>query len=181
MNEALSKQEALLNMVSRALENFKKVRRLNYSAAKIHSRISSLKETWSQCIQGHAALMQIYPEAKRANLAYFQEDQLDEHEEIYQMTLDFMTEWLEELESLVSPNRSVQTEQSFSRTESALSLRHLPLIKMPLFSGNFAEWESFCDQFTALIIERISLISRECISSQQVWPGRLVKSFPVFP
>ncbi|CAL1671910.1 unnamed protein product [Lasius platythorax] len=98
MSEALEKQDALLRMVSRALEDFKKVGRLNYTPAKIRSRISSLKDQWNQCIQGHAALLQIYPEAKRANLDYFQEDQLDEHDEIYQTTLDFMTELLEELE-----------------------------------------------------------------------------------
>lgn len=144
-------------MVSRALENFKKVGRLNYTPAKIRSRISSLKDQWNQCIQGHAALLQIYPEAKRATLDYFQEDQLDEHEEIFQTTLDFMTELLEELEPPVSPNRSIPLEHSFSRSESALSLRHLPPIKLPPFSGNFAEWESFRDRFTALIIENKDL------------------------
>lgn len=68
-----------------------------------------------------------------------------------------MIEWLEELEPPVSPNRSINSDASFLRTESALSLRHLPPIKLPPFSGNFADWESFRDCFTALIIDNKDL------------------------
>lgn len=153
MSEQVLKQFALLHM-ARALENFKKVGRLNYTPAKIRSRISSLKETWSQYIQGHAALLHLHPPKERISIDYFQKDQLHEHEDIYQTTLDFMTDWLEELEPCVSPNRSIPMDQSFERSDSStFSLRHLPSIKMPPFSGKFQDWESFRDRFTALIIE----------------------------
>lgn len=158
MSEELSKQTALLYLVARALENFKKIGRMNYTSAKIRSRISSLKETWQQCIQRHAVLQHLYPLKERATIDYFKTNQLLEHEEVYQSTLDFMSECLEELEPCVSPNRSLAIEQSFARMDpSSLSLRHLPPIKLPPFSGDFQDWETFRDRFTALIIENKEL------------------------
>ncbi|XP_029675865.1 uncharacterized protein LOC115243210 [Formica exsecta] len=116
--------------MSRALENFKKVERLNDQ--NLFKNLIFEKN--------------LEPE-----------DQLDAHEKIYQTALDLIIEWLEELEPPVSPNRSLQTEQSFSRSETALSVKHLLPIKLPPFSGNFTEWESFRDRFTALITENKDL------------------------
>lgn len=151
MSELLNKQISLLNSISRALENFKKVGRNNYTPAKIRSRITSLKETWAQCIQGHAGLLQSPLATQKERPDYFKEDQLAKHEEIYQATLDHMNECLEELEPIVSPNPSMNST-AINFESSSLSLRHLPPIKLPPFSGNLEEWENFRDRFNSLII-----------------------------
>ena len=162
MSEFLSEQIERLHIVSRAQENFKKVGRQNYTPAKIRSRISSLDKTWNQCIQGHAVLMNAFSDQEKAKLDYFKRNKIEEYEEIYQTALDLMTEWLETLEPPVSPNRSILHENSFARSESTslsiqIALKHLPTIKLPPFTGNFADWESFRDRFTALIIENKDL------------------------
>ncbi|XP_011879143.1 PREDICTED: uncharacterized protein LOC105568250 [Vollenhovia emeryi] len=108
--------------------------------------------------EGHAVLQTLYPIPERSSIDYFKVDQIEVHEELYQTARDFMAEWLEELEPPVSPNRSALTDQSFVRLDSsALSLRHLPPIKLPPFRGAFADWESFRDRFTALIMENKEL------------------------
>lgn len=71
MNDPLPLQQTMFYTVSRALENFKKIGRNNYTAAKIRSRMTFLKETWAQCRQTHAAILQLYPEGKREKMDYF--------------------------------------------------------------------------------------------------------------
>lgn len=179
MNERLVKQEALLRMIARALENFKKFGRQNYTPSKIRSRISSFKEIWSQCIDGHAVLLCVIPEKDQFAIDYFKEDQLDIHEEIYQKTLDIMTEWLEDAEPPVSPNQLANLDRSLSRSDvGSLSLRHLPPIKLPPFSGNFQEWETFRDRFTALIEnkELNDFIRMHFLASSLTGPARDVIS-----
>ncbi|XP_036143371.1 uncharacterized protein LOC118645771 [Monomorium pharaonis] len=157
MSEELDYQLTHLHVVTRSLENFKKTGRLNYTPAKIRARIASLKEAWTQCIRGHAVLLRLYPVQERKGIAYFEEDQIEAHQEVYQTSLDFMTEWLEEMEPCVSPNRSA-ADLSLSRTEtSSFSLQHLPPIQLPPFFENFTEWESFRDCFYALIIDNKDL------------------------
>jgi len=140
---------------SRALDNFKKIRRSNYTVAKIRSRMTSFKDTWNQCLQSHAAVFQAYLSTRREKIEYFQENQLDIHADLYQITMDYMAECLEELEQSVSPNQSLNN--STHSDNSSLSLRHLPAIQLPPFSGKFEEWESFRDRFTLLIIQNKKL------------------------
>jgi len=64
----------MLHQIGRALDNFKKMRRNNYTAAKIRSRMMSLKDIWNQYLQGHAAVLQAYSSAKREKIDYFQDN-----------------------------------------------------------------------------------------------------------
>ena len=100
-------QQTLFKYIERALDNLKKVGRNNYSPSKICLRMMALKETWNQCLQSHAAALNHYPAEKRETLAYFKDDQLQIHEDIYQSTMDYMADCLDELEPSVSPNQSL--------------------------------------------------------------------------
>jgi hypothetical protein len=102
MTDLLVKQYSLFYSISRSLENLKKIGKNNYSAAKIRSRMSVLKDTWTQCVQTHSLLLQAIPETKRESFDYFKNYLFDVHEDVYQDTLDYMTECLEEIEPIVS-------------------------------------------------------------------------------
>ncbi|EZA61382.1 hypothetical protein X777_12289, partial [Ooceraea biroi] len=115
------------------------------------------------CIQGHAELLSQFPESKREVIPYFQGNQIDIHEEIYQTTLDFMAEWLEELEPCVSPIRAVDQCNSFKADYSSFSLNHLPPIQLSPFSVKAHEWETFRDRFDALIIQNHELNDFACM------------------
>lgn len=156
MSEPLIKQTSLLHSISRALENFKKLGRNNYTPAKVRSRIALLKETWTQCVQNHAHLLHTTPEVNKEKSEYFQRDQLAVYEEVYQETLDYMNECLEELEPNVSLNQSIGCASVHSEG-SSFALRHLPPIQLPPFSGRIDEWESFRDRFDSLIIQNKEL------------------------
>ena len=155
MSDPLSLQQTLFYTVSRALENFKKIGKNNYTPATIRSRMTVLNNAWAQCLQTHAAILQAYQAAKREKIEYFQADQMGLYEDLYNAALDYMVNHLEELEPNVSPNYSLNSTTVHSEF-SALS-QHLPAIQLPSFSGNFEEWESFRDRFTALIIKNKDL------------------------
>ena len=140
MSDLLAKQQLLMNSISKAVDNFKKFGKKNYTVAKIYSRITTLKENWQSCITGHAVLLRTFTDEQQREISYFTDEQLDRYEDIYQTTLDFMTEWLEELEPVhVSSNRSFAESTAIRSEPSALLLRHLPPIKLPPFSDNFNE------------------------------------------
>lgn len=150
MQEVLAQQSAAFYSVSRALDNFKKIAKSHRTAAKVRSRISTLRDIWTHCTQQHAALINICPEDKRRDVSYFENDDYGVHEEIYQTALDYMNERLEELEPVVSHDRTFNLTLPPCESTS-FSVNHLPPIKLPPFDGNPDEWESFRDRFQSLI------------------------------
>jgi len=103
----------------------------------------------------HATLQKVIPEDKREAIDYFENSQFDKHEDVYLKTLDFMAECLETTEPKATSTQS--SNQAHSNGISAFSLSHLPPIKIPPFSGNYDEWETFRDRFKSLIIENQDL------------------------
>ncbi|XP_029159115.1 uncharacterized protein LOC114931307 [Nylanderia fulva] len=156
MSEPLAQQIILLQTIERSLTNFKKIGKNNYTAAKIRQRIGILKENWTTCVNKHANLVQIVPLEQRANISYFRDAEFERHQKIYEGTLDYMADCLEELEPAPSMSSSPLHPMS-TIDRPSFSLTHLPPIKLPPFSGNLDEWESFRDRFTSLIIQNQDL------------------------
>ncbi|XP_029172119.1 uncharacterized protein LOC114941330 [Nylanderia fulva] len=158
MEEALANQQTGCYSVARALDNFKKIGRSNLTAAKIRSRMTSLQDTWTQCVRNHATLLQLVPDEKQVSIHYFKKETFAFHEDLYQSAMDYMNECLEELVPVVS--RETSFNASFAHTDSAsLSVKHLPPIKLPPFTGKFEEWETFRDRFQSLIIDNRELLN----------------------
>ncbi|XP_036146380.1 uncharacterized protein LOC118646806 [Monomorium pharaonis] len=153
MSEILSNQLVLQHSIQRALDNFKRLGKGNLTAAKIRSRIATLKDNWRPYRENHGILLQAIPASTQASTEYFVKGHFDKTEEAYNLALEYMTECLEELEPVVSHNQSIEsTHMTASSDASALSILSLPTIRLPPFDGNYAEWETFRDRFTSLII-----------------------------
>lgn len=156
MTEYLGKQLIIQRSIERALENFRKVGKSNLTAAKIRSRISLLKELWTQYQDGHVHLLEAVPAKDKPSLDYFARNSFEATEDIYQSSLDVMKEYLEDVEPVVSHNLSLDTSHSPSDTH-AISQSHMPKIKLPPFEGEYSDWETFQDRFSALIIKNHTL------------------------
>lgn len=155
-DQLLEKQQQLLRSLDRALENFKKIGKNNYTPAKIRNRINALKEVWTQIHDDHITLKSIIPADKQLSIDYFNNKKYEAAEGTYLNTSDYMADSLEEVEPFVNPNQTLLN--SSTRTEtSPFSLTHLPPIKFPPFDGKFEEWETFRDRFTSLIIDNKDL------------------------
>lgn len=153
----LSKQLQLQRSIERWIDNFKKIGRNNLNPAKIRSRIMSLKETWSQYLNGHADLVKTVSEPNQATIAYFKDQQFEKTEDVYQTALDHMAECLEELEPPVSHNVSLIDANQARQESSSFSPAHLPQIDLLPFDGKCDDWENFRDRFTSLIINNKEL------------------------
>lgn len=146
----------LKRSIERALDNFKKLGKANYTAAKIRSRLSNLKENWGQFRTGHAFLLSVTPAKEKASMDYFREELFENTEDIFATTQDYMTECLEEIEPCVSHNSSFN--QSVLRSEpNTISSSHMPKIQLLPFDGTYSDWETFRDRFSALIINNSAL------------------------
>lgn len=156
MTDALDTQQQRMRTVERALVNLRKVGKPNLTAAKIRSRITQLKDTWTQIESAHVALKRTISATSQASLDYFRENHYEKCEEVYLDALNEMAERLEELEPYVSPNQSF-VGQPRTGLSSVISLSHLPPISLPPFDGKAEEWESFRDRFTSLIIDNQDL------------------------
>ncbi|XP_011859777.1 PREDICTED: uncharacterized protein LOC105557203 [Vollenhovia emeryi] len=151
----LAKQQQLQRIIERAVDNFKKIGRNNLTAAKIHSRISSLKESWILYLNGHADLERAVSEADQRTIAYFKDNCFEPTEETYQEALDYMTEALEEIDPPVSLDQSACSTTRASASEFPRS--QMPAISLPPFDGSYDKWEHFRDRFTSLIIHNKDL------------------------
>ncbi|KMQ87429.1 hypothetical protein RF55_13290 [Lasius niger] len=98
MSEKLPAHLVLQHSIERALDNFKKVGKNNYTAAKIRSRLSTLKELWGLYQEGHIELTKTTSEEARKTMEYFSKNQFDKTEELYHAALDYMMDCLEEFE-----------------------------------------------------------------------------------
>lgn len=153
--ELLDQQLYLHRSISRSLENFKKIEKNNWTPAIICSRIASLKDNWTRMFSGHFALSKVAI-AELRETTYFKNNVIDKAEEVYQTSLDYMSECLENMEPPVSQNCSMDTSIS-NAIPSSFSLLHLPPIKLPPFDGKYDEWEQFRDRFKSLIIDNQDL------------------------
>ncbi|XP_071578643.1 uncharacterized protein [Temnothorax nylanderi] len=185
VNDLLAQQQALMHLITRALVNFKKIGRNNYTAPQVRARIASAKEIWSQCLRVHSSLLQAVPEAKRSALDYFKNGLFDQAEEIHLSTLDYMAEQLEELApppQHMASNPGPGAACSHGSSASSFSLSHLPPINIPPFSGKYEEWEMFRDRFTSLIKDNpeLSAFARMHFLSSS-FTGRALESIRSIP
>lgn len=156
MSEILERQLLLQRSIERTIENFKNLGKTKLTASRIRTRIAALKDTWKQFQDGHVLMLKSVPAGSRATMDYFKDNLYDALEETYQAAREHLSESLEEVEPVVSQNHSF--DNSGMRPDAAaISLNHLPHIKLPPFDGNYSEWESFRDRFTSLIIENKSV------------------------
>lgn len=152
-----AQQEVSIHSISRSLDNFKKLGKNNYTIAKIQARERSLKETWTTFVRTHAVLLQAVPVGQRESHVYFRDQYLDQIEETYQGTLDYMADCMEDINLTVRSNQDSQSAGVHNCSGSSLALSNLPPINIPPFTGKYDEWESFRDRFTSLIIQNKDL------------------------
>ncbi|XP_070529843.1 uncharacterized protein [Cardiocondyla obscurior] len=156
MKAQLEQQLLLQRWIGRSFENFKKMERDNFTATKVRSRIATLQEHWAQFQAGDLLMHKGTTEEARLAMEYFTKCQFDATKESYQNVRDALNEILEDLEPVVSPFSALHST-SIQQEMPNLGLPKMPPIKLPLFDGQYSEWENFRDRFSALVIENQTL------------------------
>ncbi|XP_046142527.1 uncharacterized protein LOC123987999 [Osmia bicornis bicornis] len=114
----------------------------------IASRIESLQEIWKDVRSAHADIS-IRDEAEGD--AYLTDNVIGRLQSTYEDTLDFLLTVQAELEAAEQPTLPTGPPNA----SSSLTLEHraakLPKLDLPTFSGQYEDWENFCDLFTSLV------------------------------
>lgn len=128
------------------------------TTAVTRNRIALLQGQFTTVVDLDAELYSLADANKRDNHAYFKEDQFSACEDLYHESLDFMHDKIAENESSVLS--STQNE-NVSTVASSRPISHLPRLGLPTFDGSFAQWETFRDRFTSMIIDDQNLSNVE--------------------
>lgn len=139
--------------LGKAQINFKKAPKDRITITYVDSRLETLQQYWTSFKHGHDQLVAAIPKANRGEISYFTEDIFDKFEELYHIyngELKMVTQRL----NPTKPRSETTKETATCKSSSEVKL---PRISIPVFSGNYMEWQSFHDLFVALIHRNDSL------------------------
>ncbi|XP_071577595.1 uncharacterized protein [Temnothorax nylanderi] len=157
MEELMAQQKVTIHAIERALDNFKKIGKANYTIGVVRNRLQQVNDHFARFEQLHGQIMAAASNEFIMTDRYFTEDRFDKCEAAFLTASDYMAEWMSRLES-PPPSQESSTVSPHHPNASPRSAFHLPRINLPKFTGEFREWEAFRDQFTALIIDNRDLL-----------------------
>ncbi|XP_071582337.1 uncharacterized protein [Temnothorax nylanderi] len=156
MDELMAQQQVLIRSIERALDNFKKLRKANFTYGIVRNRLQTLKEAFARCEQLHGRILAAATTEFIETDKYFTEDHFSACETKYLTASDYMAEWQSQLEPTLPSCESSPVSQKH-HSISPRSTFQLPRINLPTFSGEFSEWKAFRDQFKSLVIGNADL------------------------
>lgn len=141
-------QRSLITSITNTIANFRKSEQTKMTYAATKSRIASTKERFEQCRLLHAAKLQVTADDRtKKAYSYFTGLEFQQCEDIYDQTLDYLHELLDE------ETATHDTSGNVSRVSDVPShaTLNLPKITLPSFDGSYDKWESFRDRFQSII------------------------------
>lgn len=140
-------QEDIKAQMLKSKSNFKKSPKERLTVCYIETRIENLEQQWQLF---HTTHVKIISEVKKSDLIssnYFKNGLYDEVEEFY---IQFKSELKEQLNNM---KMSRETYNVSPGASSSIGFRNfkLPEVKIPVFFGNYSEWQTFRDLFVGLI------------------------------
>ena len=147
--EALFKrQEELFKSIGNAITNLNKKGKDNFTCTAVNVRINSLEKSWKEFHENHITLLKILASAEKEDEeSYFKEDSYVTTKQRY---LEALTHMLTIVDSLQEPAGTNQGTVS-SQAPQTITLKTLPTINLPRFSGGYEKWPEFRDLFTPKI------------------------------
>jgi len=159
MEVLLAEQKVVIKSITNALNNFKKIGKAYLTYGIVRNRLQNLKTDYTCFKQNHAKILASASDEFIAGHKYFIEDKLSACEAAYYAASDYMADWEAQLEPQSSSTPDASSVSQRQQLFSPRSALQLPRINLPRFSGNLSAWESFRDQFKALIIENSELVN----------------------
>lgn len=163
----IEQQLTLKDLIDNAYVNFAKVGYSNITSQRVHARLASLKENWTKFSLIHDAIvlsmskLRLEDKAYLQNHSYFSENLFSITQECY---LDAVEKITSILDSENQPTIRTSSTHSESQTSGVPVFFHharLPRIDIPKFNGSPADWLSFKDLFSSLILANPTLTSVE--------------------
>lgn len=141
-------QEDRFENLVKSEKNYRKSPKERLTKSYVESRLESLEALWSEFKSDHKKIVSQATKDIKRDLSYFSEDLHEQFEEMY---TNYKTLLKSKLDQFKSSTHTEPTGSSSHNTGSCQSDVHLPLIKLPSFSGRYDQWEAFHDLFTSII------------------------------
>lgn len=163
----IEQQLALKGLIEHAVDNVLKVGYSNVTSQRVQARLTSLKDNWEKFSLNHdaigMAMTKLSPDDKSTiqQHSYFLENLFATTHESY---LDAVEKFNSIFDTTTDYNMGPASVQSSSQTSSLPIFFHharLPRIDIPKFNGTPADWLSFKDLFSSLIVANPTLTSVE--------------------
>ncbi|XP_076626809.1 uncharacterized protein LOC143344549 [Colletes latitarsis] len=137
----------------------------------ITSRLELIEKNWATFLEAHDQLIDVFSQTEPDN-QYFKLDYIGQCEEAYVQQKAILLDLKEEY-------TTGKPEPSHCNS----SLRSLPKIALPNFSGDYKSWSNFRDLFQTLILDNVSLSPVEKLhylkTSLTGEPALLLQNIPV--
>nr|XP_012217069.1 PREDICTED: uncharacterized protein LOC105668938 [Linepithema humile] len=157
LDDLLTRQDANIVQLSRALPNLKKLGVNNFTISKVKNRLAALEKVWGELRDTNFQLLHFASEEDKGQLEYFTRNVFFRAEEIYLEASDYMTEAIGSLDHAVSSRTISGDASAINSTIANISATRLRRIELLEFSGDRLDWEHFRDMFESLVINDLSL------------------------
>ncbi|XP_071050711.1 uncharacterized protein [Onthophagus taurus] len=170
------RQNDLYGLINRTIDNLKKLAIVKRTRAAVKTRLERLDVNWEEFNENHKFLSKY--KLDYTETIYFSEDLFSLCEESYLNTKSEMIELLESNEeSLSIPENVLVTEKAQT---APFRTRNVPVINLPKFDGDFANWTQFRDLFNSMVYQDNNISNGEklqylkmCLINE---PARLIKN-----
>ncbi|XP_071580176.1 uncharacterized protein [Temnothorax nylanderi] len=120
MEELMAQQKVTIHAIERALDNFKKIGKANYTIGVVRNRLQQVNDHFARLERLHGQIMAAASNEFIMTDRYFTEDRFHKFEAVFLTASDYMAEWMSRLES---PPPS----QESSTGEASDAIRNLAL------------------------------------------------------
>ncbi|XP_011264271.2 uncharacterized protein LOC105256226 [Camponotus floridanus] len=162
----IEQQIILKELIDNAYGNFAKVGYSNVTSYRVQARLASLNENWSKFSVIHDAIvlsmtkLSLEEQSCLRNLSYFSENFFSSTHECYLEAVEKISSLLDS-ENQVTRTPSTPSESQTSGVPVFFHHARLPRIDIPKFNGSPADWLSFKDLFSSLILANPTLTAVE--------------------
>lgn len=143
-------QEAVRAMIIKAIANFENASKDRKTVSYIETRLDTLEQQWQLFFNNHVEIISKVDPTELHNSDYYNNDVYGEVEELY---IGYKSDLKENLSKVMK--NTADLSSSKMKTES-INFK-LPEIKLPIFSGNYLEWQPFKELFVGLVDKNKSL------------------------
>lgn len=156
-DSVFNRQQQLFGVISRAVENLRKLGLSKLTLGTVQSRTEALKSNWDKFQNNHDVLLKAASSEQR-KMPYFKDDLYSKCEEEFLNAHGLMLDILNAFQQGKASNSSTDTSLN---TSSVSHSRRLPGTDVPKFSGEYSQWSQFRDLFTSMIIDNSDISAVE--------------------
>lgn len=146
--EPLKKRRSVIKGQMTKILTFANAIETSTKMEEIKARLDKVNDLWSEFVKVEDKMFVVLPEAVSLS---------DEFDESYYHAVALLTSALRHFHTAAQGNMSLAHGDNTCQYQSGLNETKLPRLNIPIFNGEFQDWQSFFDLFNSCVHEKVSL------------------------